>query len=108
MSKQKLPVKAVRSTLLICTYHRAASGIRQRPADKTKLKPENHATVAAYRILKTESEIVPVTTSKQAIQANTAPAKNKWIDYKQKKIKQKPLQSTKVFKLVLKDLSAVF
>lgn len=48
---------------------------------------------------------MPVTTSKQAIQANTAPAKDKWMNYKQIKIKPKPLQSTEVFKLVLKDLS---
>lgn len=47
MSKQKPPVKALRSTFLIGTYHSTPSGIRHRMADKRKLKPENHATVAA-------------------------------------------------------------
>lgn len=45
--KTEITGKADRSILLICTYHSTASGIRQRPADRRKLKPENHATVAA-------------------------------------------------------------
>lgn len=46
---------------------------------------------------------MPVRTSKQAIQANTAPAKNKWANYKQNKTKS--LQSTEVFKHGSKDTS---
>lgn len=54
-------------------------------------------------------DIVPATTSKQAIQANTAPAKNKWGNYKQNKIKQKFFKVQKFLNMVQKIyLLAVF
>lgn len=54
-------------------------------------------------------DIVPATTSKQAIQANTAPAKNKWVNYKQNKIKQKLFEVQKFLNMVQKIyLLAVF
>lgn len=62
---------------MIPAYLIKLNGIMQKPADKRKLKPGNHATVIEYMVLKTAIEMVPVTTSKQAMQANKAPVKKK-------------------------------
>lgn len=69
---------------MVPAYLIKLSGIMQKPAEKRKLKPGNHATVTAQMVLKTVIEMVPVTTSKQAMQANKAPAKKEKekLDYR--------------------------
>lgn len=52
---------------------------------------------------------MPVTTSKQAMQANTAPAKNKQMSYKQKKHHSlKNLQSTELFLIIYLQYYSIF
>lgn len=57
------------------TYPRTNKGMAQSPADKRKTKPGNHATVAAYTLLKTAPATLVVKLSRKERQANRAPAK---------------------------------
>lgn len=55
------------------TYHRRDKGMTQSPADNKKMKPGNHDTVAAYTLLKTALDTLPVKLSIKERQANRAP-----------------------------------
>lgn len=55
-------------------YHSRPKGTRHSPAPNRKLNPGYQATVAAYRLLNTAKATLELRLSRNATQANSAPA----------------------------------